>query len=731
MKLESYTPQVSGNVIHGNISSPNLLAAFGGDTSGMNALAGALGKAAETLQAQWIKGQNDNVIDANNEYQRRINDLLYNEETGLTYTMQGKNAENLQAAYIEAEKKIRAEVADKYKINNKYAVSAFEKQIDSFVTTNLDSINKFQRKEHVGYINNQSTEDALNTQNAIMRTPDSTSLLMGDYLNRDKARMAGLGMDDASINIELRKKKNAIAKDSLDSLTKSGDNKAALSMIKGFREQGVDEAFLKPLEQSLTMKVNSDTLKTDLQKWAPNHPEVWKMTPDEAYALFRKDNPFNRGLGKVDLNNVTVEQALAAIGDGESSGDYNAYNGSFDTKGKYQFDQDTWNDECTKYMGLDAPLEMTPENQEKVAKHMMGRYLKAYGLKGAAVAWYGGEGLAQKYLANPDSPAWDRKQPDEHGVLKYPSVNEYINGKIAYLSGSGHFTEEELKAQEENDKLSFIGEFRTMQKERKEQIYNAVDNIRVNLQQMAIAGSDAATQLAFLKQEEAANPELGENHMFLALKASLMQPKNTRSSGSGNGSGNGYAKVPLKNITARIGVDILSRGDLEEVIKDLNDEGYNLSPEDINTLVNNVTNYTNGEGEYAYSIPEDKSEIKSITGLSTDNFNALYPYITQIVRQKAAEFKKANGRYPDYAERKSMYAAAIVQHTTGMQEWRGLMKYDLTISDVEAARIGIKNIRNSFDDKAIEILDDQGVYHYVPYEDFEAIKNGDKSLRDY
>lgn len=72
---------------------------------------------------------------------------LYDEKNGLTNTMQGKNAEGLQAAYQQNEEKIRQQIMRQYGISSEYANRAFRNQVETSITSNLDSIDKFQRKE--------------------------------------------------------------------------------------------------------------------------------------------------------------------------------------------------------------------------------------------------------------------------------------------------------------------------------------------------------------------------------------------------------------------------------------------------------------------------------------------------------------------------------------------------------------------------------------------------------
>lgn len=65
----------------------------------------------------------------------------------------------------------------------------------------------------------------------------------------------------------------------------------------------------------------------------------------------------------------------------------------------------------------DAPR--TSENQEIVARFKLGQYYDKYGARGAAIAWYGGEGAL-----NYSNEALNCKQGDNG---EYPSINEYAD----------------------------------------------------------------------------------------------------------------------------------------------------------------------------------------------------------------------------------------------------------------------------------------------------------------
>ena len=112
------------------------------------------------------------------------------------------------------------------------------------------------------------------------------------------------------------------------------------------------------------------------------------------------------------------EAFINAIAGQESGGNYNAENSDTGAYGKYQILPSNW-PEWAEEAGIGADAPRTPENQEIVARFKLGQYYDKYGARGAAIAWYGGEGAL-----NYSEEALNRKQGDNG---EYPSINEYAD----------------------------------------------------------------------------------------------------------------------------------------------------------------------------------------------------------------------------------------------------------------------------------------------------------------
>lgn len=131
------------------------------------------------------------------------------------------------------------------------------------------------------------------------------------------------------------------------------------------------------------------------------------------------------------------EAFINAIAGQESGGSYNAENSDTGAYGKYQILPSNW-PEWAEEAGIGADAPRTPENQEIVARFKLGQYYDKYGARGAAIAWYGGEGAL-----NYSEEALNRKQGDNG---EYPSINEYADevlGRMGNVADSARIDDTE------------------------------------------------------------------------------------------------------------------------------------------------------------------------------------------------------------------------------------------------------------------------------------------------
>lgn len=187
------------------------------------------------------------------------------------------------------------------------------------------------------------------------------------------------------------------------------------------------------------------------------------------------------------------EAFINAIAGQESGGDYGAVNGRTGASGKYQIMPENW-PAWAEEAGIGADAEMTPENQEIVARYKLGEYYDKYGARGAAMAWYAGEGSL-----NYSEEALNRKQ----GKGDEPSINEYANQVLSRMGKTGS-SAGDANAPTARQAKSFLQQYLENDAAAGDE-YNAVDTILGE-------GSDEdiiakAIELGYGKQDEAEQPQ--------------------------------------------------------------------------------------------------------------------------------------------------------------------------------------------------------------------------------
>lgn len=169
----------------------------------------------------------------------------------------------------------------------------------------------------------------------------------------------------------------------------------------------------------MLMKINDEELgEADKKRLKAREKQV------AAVIESRRIQGYNDELDNYVNNRESGKEAfINAIAGQESGGDYGAVNGRTGASGKYQIMPENW-PAWAEEAGLGADAEMTPENQEIVARYKLGEYYDKYGARGAAIAWYAGEG-ALDY----SEEALNRKQ----GKGDEPSINEYADSVLARM----------------------------------------------------------------------------------------------------------------------------------------------------------------------------------------------------------------------------------------------------------------------------------------------------------
>lgn len=218
------------------------------------------------------------------------------------------------------------------------------------------------------------------------------------------------------------------------------------------------------------------------------------------------------------------EAFINAIAGQESGGNYNAENGDTGAYGKYQILPSNW-PEWAEEAGIGTDAPRTPENQEIVARFKLGQYYDKYGARGAAIAWYGGEGAL-----NYSEEALNRKQGDNG---EYPSINEYADevlGRMGNVADSVRIDDTEENYFDESNYTddAILGALRPARGFDVSHLENGEAQDRNSVAQFEkISPEVEAQRKEFTRQQEIENRRKQSNVLMEELRAAGNNPQRT------------------------------------------------------------------------------------------------------------------------------------------------------------------------------------------------------------
>lgn len=737
MKLTQFEPQVNLNIEQAKMQVSRDLNAYGGNTQGLSAMGKAIGAAGDIYFKEWQKKQNNDVIDALNEYNRRVDVLMNDENNGLRVTMQGKNAEGIEAAYKEEEEKIYNDIAEKYKLNTDYAYTAFSQKRETAVTDSLANINKYQREQADAYAGWQLSELTQNTQNKILANPGQLSEEMDNWLSLSGAIFAGRGLDEAGISAKQREAMSTMASNTLTSLALTNEYTAGKSAVEYFRRHGTDEATLKKFSEIFETKKMAKSVKQSISEYVKtNNLNLTTTDFEEFYPGYKKANPysfsgsdvkgFSTGNATYDQYDECFEKAkeaynlsdhqvriLKAMVFQESSWNPNAYHDDNDgdpTLGLAQFKSDT-----ARSAGLDPADRTDPEKSiMAMAKHYKDN-----------LAYHGGSDELAILSHNGGAGGTEAARSNNY----LTNVNEKYNVLYGtnWNQGEKAYSPEEIEQLEEEQKKAAKKEFLEIQKAQQAQIAGAINDASNAFSSMGTAYEKES----YLKTMMAGNPLLASSFEGQALMRNIKAQQMQESGGGKTGSGG-----VCKRLISLIGTSILAEKDLQEGLAKLNDEGYALSDAEMAAVHGAWTDYKNGSKQYSIELP-DKGRLSAYTGVEEKEFDNV---TMGLIRQGIYEWNNnVNGDNPNMVPanqdvvmriaNKIVTRNNIYHKDAPMWGIFGGKDVDYSISKAQMARAGIKDMQ-AYGNGMYQIEGNGGIQTWATSEQVEQIGMGTKTILD-
>lgn len=738
MKFTQFTPEVNLNITQAKVQAVDNPAAYGANQSGNQAIMQGLEKVKAVIHEQWQKGENDRVIKAVHDLNDEVNKKLWDEKDGIIYTMQGADAAGLQAAYEKIYREARDKVMQNRGIRSNYATQAFNQQADTFNSSNLSLIDKYQRKGMEDDAKSQQDGAYNDMINATAKDPKNAAKFIETYISSVKAIQAGLHTPDAQTNVFIKNQLNNSAQDSLTTALQAGDYDGGLQAIKEYRRYGVNENILKRMENALKSKQITKETQKGTKEYIANNPQLLKGTKEDAYIAFRKDNPIqfkrkgiatgNPEYDKYDNVYSAVQKELGwddettrlfkSAGFQESSFNPNAVSSDgADGRGIYQFDADT-----ARENGLDPADRFDPEKNIRAAAYMFERRRKKYGGDNemALLAHNGGEGGIE--------------------YARKAGYHTLVYEKEKYLYGDEP-TQDQIDKYMEDDRNAFYAEFEIEKREMRERTNALLDDIRTNIFRMENNNASGSEKLVYLKEQLNLHPELESEGQFqtLYINAKAAQTKETAAA-SGNFVNNGALRQGTKDemdgIRSLIGRDINNVAQLDVWLRDEAKKGIGFSGAQYDELKREVEEAEHGTGKYSINFDDiDASQVADYMGVKQSDIKELLPYAIIAARQSL--WKEGNTQ-PSYGAKLAAIKNALTYENMGkfyFPKWHIFGKY--TRSNLaERIRLRIEGDIKPVDDGrafVFQIRNKHGELEtkYVPTEDMEDVLAGRKRLEAY
>lgn len=688
MKIAGYQGSVNLGAGGGaTVKVSSDLNAYGSGGKGLAAIAGAANKWAVAVEAQQEDEDKQSILNAMDIFNKSRYNIMYNDESGLMNTKLEGTA-GAGASYTEQINKARQDVLSNTKLHSKKNQLALDHLMYQSAQQGFQTVDQYEQKQKEAVTDLRYDNNIQNSCEFVQKNWNNPQALQDEIIRTQLLTSAIYGKRGAEF-VESKSRAN-IGQVVASAVGASITNEDYSTMRNIMDKYG---SYLTANQRAAFEKVAYDKESNAFERNIAK--DLYAKYGDDEEAV-RKDLEGMKGFSE---GGNEFDNLVAAIGGQESGGNYNAKNGRTGASGKYQIMPGNW-PSWSQEAGLPAGAEMTPENQEIVARFKLKQYYDKYGARGAAIAWYGGEG-ALNYSAD----ALNRKQ----GNGDEPSINEYADSVLARM-GTGHSTHN--MSQDEQDRI--MKQYRTIKADhdrietyKKNKLF---EGIKSNLFAMFNNGTSYSDAMAWAVKQAGSDPD--KYVTYRNAVAAIYGPQG-RSGSSGSGGREAIAKLGSDGKEAVI--SMLEAGRFKSKAEFLAfARSHGATNSDMNSLDKSYDNWLSGAGEYAY---DWDGLCKYVMGTSSNDKvkQGLKIYGKQWVRTYRAEH---NGMNPDESVLVDAMKQAITTRTFGTYVTKPGFLWDSTKTfsgnDALLAKAGIA--------RAEKIADDW--YHVTYFDGSDGNVNG-------
>lgn len=672
MKIAGYQGSVNLGAGGGaTVKVSSDLNAYGSGGKGLAAIAGAANKWAVAVEAQQEDEDKQSILNAMDIFNKSRYNIMYNDESGLMNTKLEGTA-GAGASYTEQINKARQDVLSNTKLHSKKNQLALDHLMYQSAQQGFQTVDQYEQKQKEAVTDLRYDNNIQNSCEFVQKNWNNPQALQDEIIRTQLLTSAIYGKRGAEF-IESKSRANigqVVASAVGASITNEdyGTMRNIMDKYGSYLTANQRAAFEKVAYDKESSAFERNTAKDLYAKYGDNEEAV------------RKELEGMKGFSE---GGNEFDNLVAAIGGQESGGNYNAKNGRTGASGKYQIMPDNW-PSWSQEAGLPAGAEMTPENQEIVARFKLKQYYDKYGARGAAIAWYGGEG-ALNYSAD----AMNRKQ----GNGDEPSINEYADSVLARM-GTGHSTHN--MSQDEQDRI--MKQYRTIKADhdrietyKKNKLF---EGIKSEIFSMFNNGTSYSDAMAWATNQAGSDPD---KYVTYRNAVTAIYGPQGRSGSSGSGGREGIAK--LGSDGKEVVISMLEAGRFKSKAEFLAfARSHGATNSDMNSLDKSYDNWLSGAGEYAY---DWDGLCKYAMGSSSNDKvkQGLKIYGKQWVRTYRAEH---NGLNPDESVLVDAMKQAITTRTFGTYVTKPGFLWDSTKTfsgnDALLAKAGIARVEKIADD---------------------------------
>lgn len=672
MKIAGYQGSVNlGTGGGATVKVSSDLNAYGSGGKGLAAIAGAANKWAVAVEAQQEDEDKQSILNAMDIFNKSRYNIMYNDESGLMNTKLEGTA-GASSSYTEQINKVRQDVLSNTKLHSKKNQLALDHLMYQSAQQGFQTVDQYEQKQKEAVTDLRYDNNIQNSCEFVQKNWNNPQALQDEIIRTQLLTSAIYGKRGAEF-IESKSRAN-IGQVVASAVGASITNEDYSTMRNIMDKYG---SYLTANQRAAFEKVAYDKESSAFERNTAK--DLYAKYGDNEEAV-RKELEGMKGFSE---GGNEFDNLVAAIGGQESGGNYNAKNGRTGASGKYQIMPDNW-PSWSQEAGLPAGAEMTPENQEIVARFKLKQYYDKYGARGAAIAWYGGEG-ALNYSAD----AMNRKQ----GNGDEPSINEYADSVLARM-GTGHSTHN--MSQDEQDRI--MKQYRTIKADhdrietyKKNKLFEGIKN---EIFAMFNNGTSYSDAMAWATNQAGSDPD---KYVTYRNAVTAIYGPQGRSGSSGSGGREGIAKLGSDGKEAVI--SMLEAGRFKSKAEFLAfARSHGATNSDMNSLDKSYDNWLSGAGEYAY---DWDGLCKYAMGSSSNDKvkQGLKIYGKQWVRTYRAEH---NGMNPDESVLVDAMKQAITTRTFGTYVTKPGFLWDSTKTfsgnDALLAKAGIARVEKIADD---------------------------------